>query len=205
MPNDLRLELRARNNVLWHAIFDVYSSVAEFCRVHKLDEVEVGRLLNLKSSPLGKKGAFTAQARHISDAVGIHPDELFPASLYEHVLPMFEGRPRVAEVASCNFTSLASAEKMALPPSQHESLEHEYRMREVASALEIVLTPRERQVIQDRFGLCGEDPVTLLEMSSRLGLSRQLVAQIETEAMQKLRGEGWGPSVIAARRLREVY
>ena len=49
------------------------------------------------------------------------------------------------------------------------------------------LTPRERRVIEERYGLGGRDPRTLREVGDELGLTPQRVAQIEQRALQKLR------------------
>ena len=50
------------------------------------------------------------------------------------------------------------------------------------------LSPRERQVIDWRFGLSGgADPSTLGEIGERLGLSRERVRQIEAAALARLR------------------
>ncbi len=49
------------------------------------------------------------------------------------------------------------------------------------------LTPRERQVIELRFGLSGEEPLTLEEVGKRLKLSRERVRQIEGRAKQRLK------------------
>jgi RNA polymerase sigma factor (sigma-70 family) len=50
------------------------------------------------------------------------------------------------------------------------------------------LSPRERQVIDWRFGLSGgADPSTLGEIGERLGLSRERVRQIEAVALARLR------------------
>lgn len=49
------------------------------------------------------------------------------------------------------------------------------------------LRPRERQVVQDRFGLDGRTPQTLDEISRTLRISREGIRQIEARAIRKLR------------------
>jgi len=56
------------------------------------------------------------------------------------------------------------------------------------------LEERERSVIVSRFGLFGERPQTLSELSSSLGVSLERVRQIQIRALQKMKS----PSVLRA-------
>ncbi|HEY8737099.1 MAG TPA: sigma-70 family RNA polymerase sigma factor, partial [Candidatus Dormibacteraeota bacterium] len=49
------------------------------------------------------------------------------------------------------------------------------------------LTPRERRVLQLRFGLIDAHELTLQEVGQRLGVTRERIRQIETNALRKLR------------------
>ena len=49
------------------------------------------------------------------------------------------------------------------------------------------LNPREREVLEGRFGLHDHEPETLDTLSQRLGLTRERVRQVQNEALQKLK------------------
>jgi RNA polymerase nonessential primary-like sigma factor len=49
------------------------------------------------------------------------------------------------------------------------------------------LTPREREVLEGRFGLHDHDPETLDTLSLHLGLTRERVRQVQNEALLKLK------------------
>ena len=49
------------------------------------------------------------------------------------------------------------------------------------------LTPREREIIESRFGLHGSEAQTLDVISTRLGMTKERVRQLQNEALGKLR------------------
>ena len=46
---------------------------------------------------------------------------------------------------------------------------------------------RERKVVELRFGLKGEHPRTLAEVSSRFNVSRERIRQIQAKALEQLK------------------
>jgi RNA polymerase nonessential primary-like sigma factor len=49
------------------------------------------------------------------------------------------------------------------------------------------LAPRQRRIIEARYGLSGADAMTLEALASELGLTRERVRQIQAEALDRLR------------------
>lgn len=51
------------------------------------------------------------------------------------------------------------------------------------------LTPKQKAVLEKRFGLNGEEPLTLDQTGNEIGLTRERVRQLQTEALKVLRHE----------------
>ena len=48
------------------------------------------------------------------------------------------------------------------------------------------LTPREAEIVSQRYGLGGRKPLTQREIAAKLGISRSYVSRIEKRALEKL-------------------
>jgi RNA polymerase primary sigma factor len=86
-----------------------------------------------------------------------------------------------------NFTRLADLikdENMAEPFEMVFSMTLQETMEDILSHL----SEREMKIIQLRFGLAGEGPLTLEETGKLLGITRERVRQIQEKATFKLRG-----------------
>src|SRR5205085_5568498 len=70
-------------------------------------------------------------------------------------------------------------------PLPEETVEDSLRSEALAQAL-AALSERERHVIILRYGLADAEPKTLEDIGRRLGLTRERVRQIETEALKRL-------------------
>jgi len=72
-----------------------------------------------------------------------------------------------------------------LPPADYELIKKSFQ-REVARMLQS-LKPRERAVIEMRFGIPNGEPLTLEKIGRKLKLSRERIRQIEDRAKKRLR------------------
>ena len=71
--------------------------------------------------------------------------------------------------------------------------EHETTAAMLAGDMDALLDEldeREKKILQMRFGLNGERPLTLEEVGQRIGLTRERVRQIESKATFKLKRSG---------------
>ena len=57
----------------------------------------------------------------------------------------------------------------------------------VRSCVETCLDDREKLVINLRYGLTGENPLTQREVAQQCGISRSYVSRIEKKALEKLK------------------
>ena len=75
-----------------------------------------------------------------------------------------------------------------------QAASREVETRELADRLTAaldLLDPRERRVLQMRFGLDRGDERTLSEVAELMGVSRERIRQIEQAALNKLRRQPW--------------
>jgi RNA polymerase primary sigma factor len=71
--------------------------------------------------------------------------------------------------------------------SPEEEAGHEVLKDQLETTLEQILTPREKLVLQMRFGLGDGHQYPLEKVGEALGVTRERVRQIEAEALRKLR------------------
>jgi RNA polymerase primary sigma factor len=82
--------------------------------------------------------------------------------------------------------TLGSVLEDVMAPSPEEEAARQLLRERVRSALD-VLTPRERTVIELRFGIKDGRPRTLDIVGNELGVTRERARQIEAQALEKLR------------------
>lgn len=83
-------------------------------------------------------------------------------------------------------TALADTLADSTQPSPLEQVSHQLLRADLAEALSH-LTSRERRILELRYGLNGQNPLTLEQIGQALSLTRERVRQLESEALKKLR------------------
>lgn len=187
--SDLRVELKVKNNVLWHAIYGTYGSVSAFCRAfpeHTLHQTEIGKLLRFKASPMTKQGTYRKLALTLERTLRTPAEDLFPTHLYESITES----ERVIEVSS--FTALphvVQREIRLLPAPAEERPDQKAMKRERREKIEQMLKTlnyREREVLRLRFGLMDGREYTQEEVGKLFKVSLKIVQQIERKAIRKM-------------------
>lgn len=70
----------------------------------------------------------------------------------------------------------------------HSAIENNESTAALGKAL-TKLSPRERKIIELRYGLGGREPLTQYDVSEKLGISRSYVSRIETHSLAVLKNE----------------
>lgn len=95
--------------------------------------------------------------------------------------------PRGRRSRSSATDDLISVGREEISQAPEEAVHEELLKQETLTTLEEVLNPRERLVLQLRFGLGDGHVYPLEKIGGMLGITRERVRQIEAKALDKLR------------------
>ncbi len=200
--NDLRLEMKVKNNVLWHAIYDRYGSVLALCKQRtelKNQFPVIYNLLRFKVHPFKKvynahtgKLSVTREYRRIclllETTLGVPVEDLFPEHLYERLIDV--ETEKVLEVSS--FSALPTAvrqEVRNLPAPVEESPIDQASRRELSERVQKVLKSlayREREIVKLLYGIPDGCFYSVEEVAHIFGVGKERIRQIERKAIIKL-------------------
>ncbi|MGQ9525741.1 MAG: sigma-70 family RNA polymerase sigma factor [Armatimonadota bacterium] len=164
---------------IWQAVTRAIGEKGRTIRV-PLDALAVIRKIRHAAEALAQVLGRPPSVSELADSVGL-PEAKVASLLRATDDPISLETP-------VNDEDVLVADMVAAPdPSPSESVLSGIIQREEIEALLRNLTDREREVIELRFGLNGEPPLTLKEVARRFRVSRERVRQIETQALDKLR------------------
>jgi RNA polymerase primary sigma factor len=142
----------------------------------------MGRISQVSQEIAQQKGR-PAKPEEIGEAIGM-TGERIREILRAAETPMSLESPIGDEGDENQLQHFISDEVSATP---EEEASHELLKDQLETTLEEVLTPREKIVLQMRFGLGDGHQYPLEKVGEHLGVTRERVRQIEAEALRKLR------------------
>jgi RNA polymerase primary sigma factor len=146
--------------------------------VHMGDSISRYRkTLNMLAQELGRQPT----PEEVAEAMSVQPEKI-------HQIVQAAQRTISLEtpIGSEDETSLGDLIADDVSETPYEAASESMLKRDVSAALD-TLSPREKLVLQLRFGLGHGHQHTLAEVGEQLQISRERVRQIENEALQKLR------------------
>mgnify|MGYP005819335935 CR=1 FL=1 len=175
-PEEFRIGIKVRvfNFALDHAIKAKGWNRKEAAAAFGVSHITLYHWLAFKSYPR------EAKVLEVSQVLGVWREVLFPEEIKSLRItkqpePLSFGREEA--LAFGMLSDEVDPEKIAIKTSLQESLQ---------TAMQ-VLREREKLVLKLRFGLDGEEALTLVGVGAVLGLTRERIRQIETGALRKLR------------------
>ena len=157
---DYRVKITVSNARIRRAIDAAgYSSVAQMCKVNGITDVPTTfRLVNMKMSPLTKKGEWRKTVLKIADALNVLPDDLFNERQKVIVLSKNTSSKDITE------SEMIAIAEQYVQDDRLEDLRDNSAIREIAeeqatsvlnSVILEALSTRQRQVLELRFGFDG--------------------------------------------------
>lgn len=193
--------MTVRNNLILSAISALgFKSGASFAAQCGLTSQQLTKLIAMKKSPINQNGEFCEDAKKLMEALGAAPSDLWTDRQLTLSLHRNTGERAVEEI-DIQYILDNHLEAMTLPcPS--EGLEAKDAERVIEDLLD-TLTPNEADTLRKRYGLAGQDELTLEQCAHMKGVTKERIRQIEAKALRKLRHPerrefpnslGYGPS-----------
>ena len=207
LVSDYRVKISVSNARIRRAMEAAgYTSVLQMCRVKNLAIGNTFDLVNMKAYPLNKKGEWRKCVLELADALYVLPDDLFSERQKVLVLKTSTGSKDVTE------TELTRISEQHVWDNRLEDMQDNEGIREIAheqtenllnATMEACLTPREKKILEARFGFSGEER-TLEDIAKQYDLSRERIRHIEFKALRKLQAQAGFKSSEVGKILREL-
>jgi RNA polymerase primary sigma factor len=168
---------------VWWIRQAILHALSEHGATFRLPQKQANVLYRLERcrQALGRELERAPTEQELADELGMSPDEvrLLLAS-NQNILSLNEP---VDEEGEAEFGDLL--QQYVIPDTDEAMLKESFAetLREALATL----SEKERQILSLRFGLESDNPLTLREIGDQLGISRERVRQIESQALNKLR------------------
>lgn len=168
---DFHITVKVRNARLVRRMRECgFTSAGALARASGQSPKQICDLLLMKKKPVLQSGDWSTAAYAVSAALKRDPEDLWPA----HIAAL-QARQGVV-----SFEATMDDVQCLTTPSAERALGGA-GLRNLLS----VLTPRQRHVVEQRYGLAGGE-ATLEDLSKEQGASRERIRQIEAKALRLL-------------------
>lgn len=168
---------------VWWIRQAILHALSEHGATFRLPQKQANLLYRLERSrqALGRELERSPNDYELADELDMSPEEV--RLLLSSNQSLLSLNQPVDEEGEAEFGDLL--EQYVVPDTDEEVLRQSFEetLREVLSEL----SEKEREVLTLRFGLDDDEPRTLREIGEQLGISRERVRQIESQALAKLR------------------
>ena len=188
--SDYRVKISVSNARIRKAIEAAgYTSVLQMCKVKNLSISATFNLVNMKVSPLNKKGGWRLCVLKLADALYLLPDDLFSEQQKVLVLKTSTGTKDVTESELVRISEQYVWDNRLEDMQDNEGVRqiaHEQAENLIKQAMDAALTSREKQVLNMRFGIHGATK-SFNEVGKKLDVTQERIRQIQNKALRKLR------------------
>lgn len=158
-----------------------FTSAAQFCKEKSVSYNILNKIINLREIPINKKGEIRKAVLDLANALNCLPEELFSAAQMETALESNQ-RTFQAQEAEMRFMIESNSEVKSLEQTVLES-ERDKKIDEVLETL----TPREKKIIEMRYGLKNGITYSSHEVGQMFDVTDARISHIEYHALRKLR------------------
>jgi RNA polymerase nonessential primary-like sigma factor len=146
--------------------------------------IESGDLLQPRSASASKRPGCEASAQDIAQHLGRSTTEVAQLlAMAEPAQSIDATRTGSDDEPVGSLANTLAADEATTPTD----ITHAHEVQQLLDSWLSVLSPREKEILEGRFGLHQHDEETLDVLSLRLGLTRERVRQIQNEALAKIR------------------
>ncbi len=168
---------------VWWIRQAILHALSEHGASFRLPQKQANVLYRLERSrqALGRELERTPSEKELADELGMAPEDVrVLLASNQNILSLNEP---VDEEGEAEFGDLL--QQYVVPDTDEEMVRRSFEetLREALAGL----SEKERQILSLRFGLEDDKPLTLREIGEALGISRERVRQIESQALTKLR------------------
>lgn len=202
LAKELRLDLRIKNNRLIVERESRGMTREEVASAAGVGCQALAALETMSLSPINASDEWRKPVLKLAAYYGKPVEELFPGA----VLAVAVSR-RVVEVDGASVARLMSPERIAALPAETDTATDVERAELSCLAREdlLALTPQQRRAVTLRFGLSGDEPMTLRETGAAIGVGTERARQLVMESIRRLRHAMFVRGAMTKRERDEAY